>query len=514
VAKKPSSKKPKSKGTPLAQRLAHDPALVKKYQSNPGLRAKYLTGALEKYLTPAQKQTRQTNARLNQPIAPGSKTTERDLAHEAQAAVGVRYGPQDRALGQQLGVAMQTERDTGSLYDQYQQALQQHAAAVQAYQAGAQNALAGTAAGITGLGQQAAVGMAQAAAPTQSAVAGPSADMATLANQALAVRQGVMGTFQGQQALQGSAANTYADALANVVAPGQKLGALAQARGRTRDIQKNVADLATEKGAFDQQFRSERRQDEFKNQLAMQTLGLNQQKAAVDAAATQARVTQSSPEGVAATSGARAAASTAAKYGYTAHQWAMLGPTRRAQIIKDAKKTTGRGGTDTVYTSGAFAGRKKSDIANMTDAQRQKIVQDYNAGKGSGGSGAAAATDKKAFRQKYGVDLQTTTAHNKTRDAIQNAQTAFGQVGKVTTRRDGSKKRVTTDEVVSVLRNQHVSNVFIRAALDITRYGHITPGTAARLHKAGYSVGTLGFQTGAPTRRGSRSGSNIPAGKV
>jgi len=372
--------------------------------------------------------------------------------------------------------------------------------------------LAGTAAGITGLGQQAAVGMAQAAAPTQSAVAAPSADMATLANQALAVRQGVMGTFQGQQALQGSAANTYADALANVVAPGQKLGALAQARGRTRDIQKNVADLATEKGAFDQQFRSERRQDEFKNQLAMGALNLNTQKAAVDAAATKARIDQSSPSGVAATSSARSAATTAAKYGYTAHQWAMLGPTRRAQIIKSSK-TTGRGGSDTVYTSGAFNGRKKSDVAAMSDAQRQKIVNDYNAGKGGGGSGAAAATDKKAFRQKYGVDLQTTNAHNKTRDAIQNAQTAFGQVGKVTTRRDGSKKRVTTDEVVSVLRNQHVSNVFIRAALDITRYGHITPGTAARLHKAGYSVGTLGLKTGAPTRRGS-SGSNIPAGKV
>jgi hypothetical protein len=47
--------------------------------------------------------------------------------------------------------------------------------------------------------------------------------------------------------------------------------------------------------------------------------------------------------------------------------------------------------------------------------------------------------------------------------------------------------------------------VLIRAALDIQRYGHITPGTAARLHKSGYSVGTLGFHTGSPTRRGSTS---------
>jgi len=38
----------------------------------------------------------------------------------------------------------------------------------------------------------------------------------------------------------------------------------------------------------------------------------------------------------------------------------------------------------------------------------------------------------------------------------------------------------------------------------------------SKLRDAGdiFRVGTLGFQTGAPTRRGSRSGSNIPAGKV
>jgi hypothetical protein len=76
-------------------------------------------------------------------------------------------------------------------------------------------------------------------------------------------------------------------------------------------------------------------------------------------------------------------------------------------------------------------------------------------------------TSKEAFRQKYGVDLQPTAAHNRARDDVQNAQAAFGQVGKITTRKDGSKKRVTTDEVVSVLRNGGTSNVLIRAALEI-----------------------------------------------
>jgi hypothetical protein len=46
--------------------------------------------------------------------------------------------------------------------------------------------------------------------------------------------------------------------------------------------------------------------------------------------------------------------------------------------------------------------------------------------------------------------------------------------------------------------------VLIRAAIEMRRYGHITPGTAARLHKAGYSVATLGFKTG-PARGGGSS---------
>jgi hypothetical protein len=207
-------------------RAAKDKAFLARALKNPGLRAKLDP----KFLSAPQRASRTLNARLNAPIVPGSSTTERDLAHEAQAAQTVRYGPQDAALGQQLGVAQQTERDTGSLYDQYRQALQQHSANISAFQAGAQQALGALQQGVTGLGQQSAVQMAQSAAPTQSAVAAPSGDLATLANQALAVRQAQAGTFGAEQALTGAAANTYADTQANVVAPGQKLGALAQAR--------------------------------------------------------------------------------------------------------------------------------------------------------------------------------------------------------------------------------------------------------------------------------------------
>jgi hypothetical protein len=355
----------------INKRAAKDKAFLARALKNPGLRAKLDP----KFLSAPQRASRTLNARLNAPIVPGSSTTERDLAHEAQAAQTVRYGPQDAALGQQLGVAQQTERDTGSLYDQYRQALQQHSANISAFQAGAQQALGALQQGVTGLGQQSAVQMAQSAAPTQSAVAAPSGDLATLANQALAVRQAQAGTFGAEQALTGAAANTYADTQANVVAPGQKLGALAQAAGRTRDVRQKQADLATEKGAFNQQFRTERRADEFKNQLAMQTLGINAQKAAVDATATTTRLEQSSPAGKAAATAATEEAKQAAKYGMSTHQWRTLGPSGRANVIAKSKKTSTN--SNDVITSGPLAGKTKQWVRDHSDAAG-KLVDAYH----------------------------------------------------------------------------------------------------------------------------------------
>jgi hypothetical protein len=480
-------------------RAATDKAFLARALKNPGLRAKLDP----KYLSKTQAASRALNTRLNAPITPGSTTTERDLAHQAEAATTVKYGPQDRKLAEQLGVSRQTEQDTSGFYDQYRQALQQHATNVQAYQAGAQQALQQTAQGITGLGQQAAVQMQQqanAGAATQGVA--PAGDLSALANAAMATRQGVMGSFQNQATLQGQAANTYADTQANVVAPGQKLSALAQARGKTKDIQQKQADLATEKGAYNQTFRDTRRQDEFKNQLAAGALNLNTAKAAADIKAND-------PATVVATAGGKAAATEeakqAAKYGYSVHQWRLLGPKARATAIAKSDKTTTNPGSD-VITSGPLAGKTKTWVA-AHPGEAGKLVDAYNTKSGAAANPKTASA--KAFRDKYGVDLQTTTQHNTARDAIQNAQTAFGQVGKVITVKDAAgnpvlvngkpkQVRVTTDMVVSALRNggknvTKTAPLWIRAGLEMAR-GGLTPGTAARIHKAGYSVATLGYK--------------------
>jgi len=502
VAKKPSSKKPAAKKPAkpsLDTRIQTDAALRKRVLANPGLRSKLSLGSLQKY-APQQAKARALRIRLDAPITPGSSTTERDLAHEAQAAQTVRYAPQERDLTSQIGRSENVERDTGTFYDQYQQQLQTHAANIAAYNAGAQQALAQTAQGITGIGQQAAVQMQQGAnqQAAQQGVA-QAGDLSQLANQATAVRQGLMGTFQAQQAATGAASNAQASNFANVVAPTQKLSALAQARGRTQDVRQKLSDLKTEEGAFNQQYRSERKQDEFKNVLAAKTLDVNIASKTADAAAN-------TPAAKAATTSATEEAKMAAKLGLTVHQYRMLGPKGRQAAIKKFNRKSGGGGSG----AGDHYGFTDAQWDRMTPEQKRKAYKDWNAaGRApkAGDEPGTATTNKKQFRDKYGVDLQPTSAHNSARDDAQNAQTAFGQVGKIVADpKDPTKKRrVTTDMVVSALRNEHTSNLWIRVGLEMAR-GGLTAGTANRIHKAGYSVSQLGLKMrgGARVKTGSR----------
>lgn len=494
MAKKPS--KPS-----LDQRIRTDAKLRARVLKNPGLRSKLSDATLAKY-APAQAKSRALTKRLATPIAPGSSVTERDLAHEAQAAQTVRYGPAESDLAQQVGRSQTIERDTGTFYDQYLQMQAQHAAAVAAFQQGAQQALAQTAAGMTGLAGAEGAALQQAANQTAQSGVAPAGDLSALASQAAAVRQGAMGSFQGEQALQGAAANTYADTQARVVAPGQKLGALAQARGRTTDLLQKRSDLRREEGAFNQQFRSDRRSEEFKNQLAMQTLGLNQQKAVVDAASK-------TPEAAGARQEASSSASAAAKYGYTLHQWRMLGPDGRQRVI-NAAKAQGKSKPDLGKVN--KYGYTESQWRAMSTSQRQQIIKDF--AKTGGKPKSEATTSKEDFRQKYGVDLQTTGQHNSFRNQVEQAQSVLKKVGT----KDKGGHVTTTQDLVDAMTRGGFSGVpklpplAVRAALEVIRYGHILPGTAARMHKAGYSVGTLGYKTAASTRRRDRPSNRNPSG--
>ena len=241
--------------------MALSPQRIAALRANPGTRAKLPLSAL----TPAQRQQRLLNQRLNQPVVPGSTLTNRALAREGKAAVQVRYGPQDAQLS---GLA----RDTPGLYDQYLAELAQHqrnVANLAAGQTAANQALTGT----LRADPQAAQVAAQQAQDAQARGAAPSAQNATDEQNAAAQRQAMFASFAAQLANQGSANAGYADTLARVVGPGQKLQATAGAGQK-------LADLKGQEGAYRDQYQAQAVQGEVKNLLAQQALGVNETKAA------------------------------------------------------------------------------------------------------------------------------------------------------------------------------------------------------------------------------------------
>src|SRR3954447_14034712 len=93
---------------------------IKQALAKPGWRRYVPADKLPK--TGIGKQITQRHAldkRLSAPITEGSSITERDLAHQAQAAETVKYGPEAASLRENLGTEQTRARDTGGFYDQY-----------------------------------------------------------------------------------------------------------------------------------------------------------------------------------------------------------------------------------------------------------------------------------------------------------------------------------------------------------------------------------------------------------
>jgi hypothetical protein len=260
----------------LAQRIAADPKLKAKYLNNPGLRSKLPDSAL----TPALRKQRTANAYGKQPITPGSGVTNAMLARETANAQTVRYGQAETALQQQALGTANLARNEQDWYGGYQRELAQHAANTQIINAQANAANLALQQGITGIGQLQVAGIQQGANADAAARGTTAANLGPEANAALGVRQQMAQGLGAQQVATGAASSRYADTMAGVVAPTQKLQALQQAGQDFKGILRQGQGLAREKGAYGDEYKSQRVADEFKNVLAQQTLGLDAQKAA------------------------------------------------------------------------------------------------------------------------------------------------------------------------------------------------------------------------------------------
>lgn len=259
----------KTGGTPAAKpvlsmtqrvqaRAAKDPAFAARAQANPGLRSMLKAGLL----TPGQAQQRALNLRLNAPVTPGSSMTNRDLSHQAANAVKVQYGPADQQ-------ASQLEQQVPAYFKNYLADLQAHQAATKAANDAAVTQDQQLLAGVRGLDQASSTQMQQAAnadAANRGTTAGDTTQTASDASQ---VRQAMLAALGSAQAGRGAAANTYASTLANVVGPGQQLGAQTAAGQKLLGIR-------GQEGAANQAFRADTIASEAKNVLAQQIAGGNQ----------------------------------------------------------------------------------------------------------------------------------------------------------------------------------------------------------------------------------------------
>jgi hypothetical protein len=418
---------------------------------------------------------------LSAPITQGSSITERDLAHQAQAAETVKYGPEAASLRENLGTATTRARDTGGFYDQYISQLAANRKAVADQNAATAAQLGQISSGITGLaGTEGAAMQQQANQRAGMQGVAQAGDLSQLASNAAATRQALVGSFQAQQAQQGAAANQYAGTLANVVGPGQKLAAQAQGQGKVAKAERDITDLATQRGAYNQQYRTEQRASEAKNVIARGALNLNAAKATADQALDTAKLTE--------TKRANRADERAARDRIKATTQKALDAATRA----DSK----------TILSGAFAGRSASWLSTATDAQKQKLIDAYDAKHGGKPPKPPSATTKyeQDFFRKYGIKPAGTSEVNKAKSTIGEAKTWLSRMGG---NLDEAGRNLSAG--VPAGKNSDGSTrppvpklpaVLIRVAMDQKRMGgYISADTANRLHRSGYSVATLGLKT-------------------
>jgi hypothetical protein len=294
--------KPLEQMTP-AQRKARIAQLVK----NPGTRSKVPT----KYLPQNYRQARAQNTRLAAPIVPGGSTTQRDLAHQLDAATTLQYGP--NAEGQSRA----RERDIAGWYDQYKADLAAHAANTQTIGGQATTALSNQATGIRGLDQTQLDAQQQAANASAAQRGATAGNLGPDASNASTVRQAMLAALAGGQTGANTANSTYADTLAHVVGPGQKLQAQAQARGDTDKLTREIGAFRTKTSGDITSAEAAGVDARTKNQIAL-------------AAFTGTQANQDATQ-------TNAAGGEGKKYGYSPAEWLSLSPTRRAQIVKDAK---------------------------------------------------------------------------------------------------------------------------------------------------------------------------------
>lgn len=430
---------------------------VAKLIQSPGTRSAVPT----EYLPENLRKQREMNTRLNAPVVQGSSVTNRDASRQAQAGADVKYGDAIRQQNTGIGQSEQLAKDQAGWFDDYRRALKDAQGDTQQ------------------IGQRTTEQIQSLAGALQAPnTAGFSAENMDDASKAAAVRKAILGNLGAVQTAQAGNANSYANQLANVVAPGQKLAAQAQAAGKTKTLRDELAGLLKEQGSYKEQLKGDIAASESKNVLAQQALGLDVSKAQTQAQLDAARIGETSRHNRASEKQDAASVRERAKadgqkinsYGYTNADWAAMTTEQRRKIIQQGKGSP-KGKSPYLGTAGQNTFKRSFDSAKAT---AEKIKGHYNRNELRG-------------LLKNGRQAQTVFLDSKNQP-IPNAVT-LADARKV----DAAAKPVKVPAISPI-----TDDAILSAVLDTVLDGHLSQYTIKKLHKAGIKVNALGVSTKPP----------------
>jgi hypothetical protein len=451
-------------------------AQIKARLANPGERARLDA----KYLTPGQRKQRELNTRLNAPVTPGSSMTARDVAHQADSAVRLQYAGPEQQVQSNIAAREQTEKDVGNWFAKFQDDLRTHAQNIQS------------------IGQQgvtAATGLTQAAGGMQAPGGTATPDDANAAK----VRAAMAASLGGLTNQTASANSTYADTLANVVAPGQRVVGMMGARKDTMSVRDKLSALKADEGAANQKYRSDLVADEAKNVLAQQALGLDVAKTQTAAQQQQLQLSETSRHNKASEKNtaasrqaqAQANAGKVNQYGYTNGDWARMSTAQRQDVIRRFKNGNGGKPKSPYLAPGSQTSFKRNfDQARTTVASLAETTKDRNVLRG---------------QIKNGRPASTLYVDPKTRQPI----TAPGTSMPVTDVSAAKKINPNAIQLRVPPIKPITDDVLLSAVLDTVLDGHLSPATIRKLHKAGYKVNSLGVSTKRPSKMATQTADAI-----
>lgn len=422
------------------------PSRYARLLKNPNTRA----AVPDRFLPKALLRKRLLNRSLDAPILPGADITRRTLAHNREAATGLRYGDVDRSLQGRLAQNAQAQTQHAGWFDQYLAQVRDIEGRQQTQQAQAMQQ-------IQGLGNAGASNQQQLAGFLQQQGVNPAQAAQTDAN-ASAIRNALTNSFGAMLASQGASGGDFlrTQELAGGQAKLEHLSDLLKQRGK---IDEDIKAVAKEKGQFRTTYEQDQKDAARKRILENQAFGLD-----------------------------------TAKAGNTARDQAQRRiETRRhnrssEQATKDAKLLK-------VADFAAKYGKKPDEWLGMTPEQRRSWIKTYKPPKGAKGG-----SDGPDWQRSSQVGtLRTAVSHTrvnaeKLRDGwtfvVESDGTGKWKRGKV-------PKTRTRPEVLRLIQADPKAPdpLAIKVALDMAYYGKLTPVTVRQLIRAGIKPSVLGYPT-------------------